>query len=542
MDENLEKVTAHRASQAPCISKHTSHLKNILQTKKRAKRKFSVAHSIKIKRLEKEIEASCQEDLRIYEETVFETRYFSRIQKYLSCIRKSPPLPNEFLYKGNIEKTKSECANLFNSFFVSVFKQKDTNFQPNYPRKNLNWFKINQRRVETLLEDLKIGKSSGPDKFGNILLRNAAKGLSKSLILIFQTIINKGTYPNQWKFGQICPVKKDSDKKNVTCYRPINLLSCISKVLERIIFDEIYPLVQEKLHTKQFGFRKKRSATLQLLLFLDRTYKYNDDNEVENLSVLYLDFSKAFDTVPHSRLLDKVQNFGIGGKLRKLVHSYLSDRKQVVKVRNTLSTPLAVTSGVPQGSILGPLLFLMFINDLTERFAECFGYADDYKLIFTQQEELENGTKQLEEWCELNEMKLNEKKCSLLLIKGDLSAQLNNVSINQPSVQRDLGLFVENSLGRNKNCSRRSANALKDLFKIRRNVTKKCNIQNKIHAYTEYVMPMLTYASQAYHPSIGSLKKNLKKFRNKPQLGSMDTTSATNADLLKANCYRYPCT
>ena len=338
MDENLEKVTAHRASQAPWISKHTSQLKNILQTKKRAKKKFIVAHSIKNKRLEKEIEASCQEDLRIYEETVFETRYFSRIQKYLSCIRKNLPLPNEFHYKGKIGKTESECANMFNSFFVNVFNQKDTNIQTNYPRKNLNWFRINQRRVETLLEDLKIGKSSIPDKIGNILLRNAAKGLSKSLTLIFQTIINKGTYPSQWNFGEICPVFKDGDKKDVTCYRPISLLSCISKVLERIKFDEICPLVQGKLHTKQFGFRKNRSAAPQLLLFLDRIYKYNDDNEVENLSVLYLNFFKAFDSVPHSRLLDKNQNFGIGGKLLKLVHSYLSDRKQVVKIRNTIST------------------------------------------------------------------------------------------------------------------------------------------------------------------------------------------------------------
>ena len=157
---------------------------------------------------------------------------------------KARPCQMSFITRERSEK-QSECANMFNSFFVSVFNQKDTNFQPNYPRKNLNCFRINQRRVETLLEDLKIGKSSGPDKIGNILLRNAAKGLSKSLTLIFQTIINKGTYPNQWKFGQICPVFKDGDQKDVTCYRPISLLSCISKVLERIIFDEIYPLVKK---------------------------------------------------------------------------------------------------------------------------------------------------------------------------------------------------------------------------------------------------------------------------------------------------------
>ena len=123
MDENLEKVTAHRASQAPWISKHTSHLKNILQTKKRAKKKFSVAHSIKIKRLEKEIEASCQEDLRIYEET----RYFSRIQKYLSCIRKSPPCQMSFITRERSEKQSRNvqtCSTA--SLLVSLTKKTPT--------------------------------------------------------------------------------------------------------------------------------------------------------------------------------------------------------------------------------------------------------------------------------------------------------------------------------------------------------------------------------------------------------------------------------
>ena len=173
---------------------------------------------------------------------------------------KARPCQMSFIRRERSEK-QSRNVQTCSTASLLVFNQKDTNFQPYYPRKDLNWFRINQRRVETLLEDLKIGKSSGPNKIGNILLRNAAKGLSKSLTLIFQTIfqtiINKGTYPNQWMFGQICPVFKDVDKKDVTCYRPISLLSCISKVLERIIFDEIYPLVQKKTAHEAVWFPKE---------------------------------------------------------------------------------------------------------------------------------------------------------------------------------------------------------------------------------------------------------------------------------------------
>ena len=139
--------------------------------------------------------------------------------------------------------------------------------------------------------------------------------------------MNKGTYPTYWNESQISPIFKDGNKSDVTCYRAISLLNCMSKVLE-MIFAEIYELVRHKLCENQFGFRKNRSATLQLLLFLDTVYKKLDNEAIKDLSILYPDFAKAFDTVPDNILIKKL---GVGGKLIQLITSYQTNRKQYGK-------------------------------------------------------------------------------------------------------------------------------------------------------------------------------------------------------------------
>ena len=253
--------------------------------------------------------------------------------------------------------------------------------------------------------------------------------------------MNKGTYPTFWKVSQISPIFKDGNKSDVTCYRPISLLNCMSKVLEKTIFEEIYDLVGHKPSENEFRFRKNRSATLQLLLFLDTVYKKFDNEAIEDLSILYLDFAKAFDTLPHNILIQKLYNIGVGGKLIQLISSYLTNRKQNVKINNE------VTSGVPQGSILGPLFFIIFISDLPEHLTEviCYGFADDMKLVSEKQCNTEGSVSSFSTWCKENQMGLNYNKTHLLNIKGNITASTDNHKLDQVKTLRDHGLqFSEN--------------------------------------------------------------------------------------------------
>lgn len=504
IDKNIPRITKHRATLPPWISNATSHLLKQLQTLNRRKNLYSVSHQLKVRQMERKISAAAEKDLEAFEAEVFESRRFSEIQRYLSTIRNKSPIPNTVTYKSQTATSDQDKAELFNNFFASVFgSEHQIESMDTYGRGSLNNLRLTELSIKSTLSGLVTSKANGPDNIGYIVLKKCSESISKSLLQLYQTSLNKGVYPSQWKVSQITPIHKSDNKSEVTCYRPISLLCACSKVYERLIYDQLYLHIKDQLHPSQYGFRKNRSVTDQMISFLDKLYNLNDDQKTKELAVFYTDFSKAFDTVPHALLAKKLHTIGFGGNLMKLLVSYLHNRYQRVRIGNKLSTAKKVTSGVPQGSILGPLFFIIFVNDLPETIdnSASYGFADDFKIISTDQQQLTESAERLQTWCQTNSMILNIKKCSVVKVKGDLKVMLNNTEVTEVICQRDLGIMVSNNLSWTTNCQVRTCKALNALHNIKRNVSKSCRTKTKLNAYVGYVMPILTYCSQTWAPN-----------------------------------------
>ena len=294
-------------------------------------------------------------------------------------------------------------------------------------------------KVLNLLNSLSKSKATGLDKISGKILKAAASSIASLLTYIFNHALISSHFPSEWKVARLLPLFKKGPRNLAENYRPISILPSISKLMERIMYDQLYEYLNENslLSDHQFGFRKFHS-TASALLDCTNSWYMNMDRKMFNL-VVFLDLKKAFDTVNHDILVRKLELYGITGNALSMIKSFLTDRKQKCQLGDVITPESSVTCGIPQGSILGPLLFLLYINDLPDCLRQVSPrlFADDTNLTVAGEtiEEVElamnNDLLRIKEWLLANKLSLNVAKTEFLLIGSH--HKLNNLD-SKPSV------------------------------------------------------------------------------------------------------------
>lgn len=363
---------------------------------------------------------------------------------------------------------KRTVAELFNNHFVTVFSVDSVNPRTrtstevrSCPETQIVADKIHPASVEMRLKKLNINKSAGPDNIPNVILRETRSVLTPLLVHLFKTSIRTGLIPTEWKHAVVVPIHKSGDVKDRRNYRPISLTCTVCKVLESIVFEQLWRYTSERcpMRNTQYGFRSNRSSTAQLIDYVNDLTEALDKGLC--IDAAYLDFSKAFDKVSHKLLLDKLVKRSVPSTLVEWVRSFLLERTQSVRIGTEISTPRAVTSGVPQGSILGPLLFLLFVDDIDsviDPSTVISKFADDLKLYFIYNpatiehsiiNSLQLSLDNILQWSEENKLPLNLNKCTIVQFGRKNPRLLYNLSthpMQTKTCERDLGVFIDDKL------------------------------------------------------------------------------------------------
>ena len=316
---------------------------------------------------------------------------------------------------------------------------------------------LNESMVLAALKALEVGKATGPDEIPAKLLKETASVIAPSLCKIFNKSLQLGSLPSDWKLANVVPVRKKGAEDHVENYRPISLLPIVSKVFEHCVLNSIRFHLYQVISPKQHGFCTGRSCVTNLLEALDHIGSLLDSGS--QVDTIYLDMSKAFDKVSHRRLIHKLIQAGFGGNLLNWFCSYLSSRRQRVTVLGATSEDLPVTSVLPQGSILGPALFLLYVNDFPEIISSSsrvLMFADDTKIFreiktLGDASSLQEDLGKLATWSQSSGLLFNEAKCKAQHItrktKQILSSyKLNNIALELYAAEKDLGVWISKDL------------------------------------------------------------------------------------------------
>ena len=446
--------------------------------------------------------------------TVINKKFWSHVKNCSNSSR----IPDSVYYNGRYRSLPADKSELYNSFFCAQFtdhSQYNIDITLGAPFTHNRNFELyfDPFTVEKLLKNVKPSKAAGPDGIDGHILKNCSYSLSYPLAILFSKCYNSSQIPQDWRNANVVPIHKKGDKANVENYRPISLTSLVMKLFEKCIREKVMELCQDKITEFQHGFLPNKSCTSQMLAFTcDLSVNLNNGLQTD---IIYFDFAKAFDSVSHDIILEKLKHqYGVDGKLLSFILNYLKDRKQRVVIDGQFSTWQPVLSGVPQGSVLGPTLFVLFINDIVNVLSDdtkVLLYADDMKIwrkvdSAEDQTILQNDINRLYRWSVSNKMNFHPSKCKVVqsTLRHNILPSLyrmNNISLQVSEKETDLGVVITPKLLFNEHHRGIINKASQKLGLVKRNCSfTKCIASRKL-LYLSLVRSLFEHCSQVWCPT-----------------------------------------
>ena len=362
------------------------------------------------------------------------------IDETLNRRKNKGKFPSEFIVNNRSIADQKEIADQFNIFFSNIGSTLSdsieiadstldfTDYLNNPTEHHFNFNTITESETLSIINKLKNKNSSGKDEISNKLLKSIKDEIAKPLTIIINQSLKTGVFPDPLKIAKVKPLYKKGDNFCLNNYRPISLLPTISKIFERVMFAQLYSYLNANnlLSEQQYGFRSQHSTELACVKLVDYiTTEMDNVKKIKTPTAIFLDLSKAFDTLNFNILLNKLQYYGIDGISLSLIRSYLTDRFQYVQFENSESDLLEIKTGIPQGSILGPLFFSIMINDLvnsSNKF-KFLMYADDTTIYFNLEDFpienrevlINNELEKVNKWLKLNKLAVNVDKTKIML-------------------------------------------------------------------------------------------------------------------------------
>ena len=532
-DKHIPSKTSRSVSPIPWITPEIRRkIRRKNKTHAKAKKTGSSKLRSKFETLRREIKADVRNQHDLYvNNLVGDVKANPRdFYRYINSQKKDtqgiPPLKRTN-GKG-VAQSDLEKAEEFNGQFTDVFSKNEHTQVPLLDRSApfMNDIAVSKDGVIKLLKGLNPSKALGPDELHPRVLKELATELSPVFAHLFQQSIDTGEIPKEWSLANICPLFKKSDRSLACNYRPVFLTCVPCKLLEHIVCSNIMAHLDEYklLSDRQHAFRKGHSCETQLTTVINDWAKILDNSG--QVDTFIMDFEKALDTPPHELLKSKLFSYGIGGKTLKWIDSFLCFRQQRVVVNGVKSDWAPVLPGVPQGTVLGPLLFSLYINDISSDIeSEIRLFADDcvcYREIKDEKDtmKLQRDIDRLGSWARKWGMRFQPVKCNMMQLtrkrikKIHASYTLKGTNLENVESIKYLGVTITSDLRWNTHVSNVCTKANRTLGFLRRNLYS-CPQEVKEAAYKGLVRPVLDYGSSVWDPSGVVLQEELESVQKR---------------------------